>query len=115
MTKRAIQLGDGSKTSLRQYVHAWRTILTLDPNTWLNRCPNGWGGTAADALGQLRQGMHDRINRHLPNYGIGRKWSADWQRATIQAAHALNTPRLAIHWLPAHLKCRFEHRLAQND
>lgn len=56
----------------------------------------------------------NRINRHIPNYGRGRKWAPDWQRETLQAAGRLNTPRLVIDWLPRHLKARFADRLRCN-
>lgn len=109
--QRAITLGDGKKVSLGKYVSAWKTILALPPETFIGRCPDGWDGRASDALRQLRAGMHDRINRHDPSFGKGRKWSNDWQRETLQAAARLNTPRLIIDWLPPHLKERFGHRL----
>ncbi|RWQ35826.1 MAG: hypothetical protein EOS20_17280 [Mesorhizobium sp.] len=109
--KRAVTLGDGRKVSLAAYVAAWKKCLALHPSTPVGRCPDGWDGRASDALAQFRSGMHDRINRHLPHYGKGRKWSSDWQRETMQAAARLNCPRLAIDWLPIHLKERFSHRL----
>ncbi|GHE73023.1 hypothetical protein GCM10019059_35800 [Camelimonas fluminis] len=115
MAQRTLRLGDGSQVPLQRYTKAWRTILRMPPDTWLLRCPNGWPGTAEDALWQLRHGMHDRINRHIPGYGRGRKWSDDWQRETMQAAHNLNTPRLIIDWLPTHLKTRFHGRLRQSN
>ena len=113
-SKRYITLGDGRACGLGTYVKAWRAILTLPERQWLVRCPDGYGGTASDALRQLRDGMHDRINRHIPGYGKGRKWDSDWQRTMTQSAHALNTPRLIIDWLPADLKARFAYRLRVN-
>jgi hypothetical protein len=69
-------------------------------------------GTAEEALQEFRFGLHDRINRRLSWYGRGRKWESDWRRHALQAALQLNAPRLAIHWLPPHLKARFAHRLS---
>lgn len=112
MTLRCIVLGDGRRVPLRAYVAGWRKALDLPPTVWVPKTPSGWGGTAGDAVREFRDGLHDRINRHLPWYGKGRKWEGDWQRETLQAALALNTPRLAIHWLPPHLKKRFWHRLS---
>lgn len=114
MTARAIKLGNGRRIGLGAYVAAWRTLRTMAPDTWIPTCPDGWSGTAADALAQCRAGMHDRINRHIASYGRGRKWAPDWQRETLQAAGRLNTPRLIIDWLPMHLKTRFAHRLRCN-
>lgn len=111
MSPRYIILGDGKPVTLASYVEAWRYCRAADPATFLRRTPNGWPGYAGEALAQFRGGLHDRINRHLPGYGTGRKWSDDWQRETLQAASRLNTPRLIIDWLPPHLKGRFSHRL----
>lgn len=113
---RYITLADGRKIGLGKYVAAWRTCLQLPPETHIGRGISGFGQSAGEALSDLRYGLHDRINRHIPGYGRGRKWHADWQRAALQASHALNTPRLAIHWLPADLMRipRFRDRVAQS-
>jgi hypothetical protein len=58
--------------------------------------------------------MHDRINRHIPGFGIGRKWDQDWQRQTCHAANLLNMPRVIIDWLPPEYRTRFAHRLRCN-
>ena len=115
MTQRYITLGDGRKCGLGTYVKAWKTLLALDPSTYIGRCPDGLDGRASDALRQLRAGLHDRINRHDPAYGVGRKWSSMWQRETLQAAARINCPRLSIDWLPGHLKGRFAHRLRDHQ
>ena len=112
MTIRVITLGDGRQVRLGTYVNAWTTCKKIAPHAWLPCTPGGWPGTAEDALQEFRAGLHDRINRRLPWYDKGRKWDSDWQRETLQAAIRLNTPRLAIHWLPPHLKARFAHRLS---
>lgn len=87
----------------------------LEPSTPVNPCPDGWHGRASDALQQFRAGMHDRINRHAPGFGAGRKWASGWQRETMQAAARLNTPRLIIDWLPDHLRGRFAYRMRGVD
>jgi len=48
-------------------------------------------------------------------YSKMRKLSSDWQRAVTQAAYALNSPRLVIHWLPVELRKRFAHRLFDRE
>ena len=111
---RYVTLGNGRKVSLGSYVAAWRRCLSMNAAFQVACCPDGYSGSAADALEQFRDGMHDRINKHLPNYGRGRKWSNDWQRETLQAAYRLNTPRLIIDWLPRHLADRFADRLRCN-
>ena len=116
-TKRYITLGGGRQVGLGTYVRAWRTVLTAPPSARFAgsprdpRCP----ADRAQTLREFREGLHDRINQHLPWYGIGRKWDDDWQRATYQAAIALTTPRLIIWWLPHWLNARFANRLADRD
>jgi len=66
---------------------------------------------ASEILTALRDGMHDRINRHIPKYGEGRKWDHDWQRAAMQCANFVNTPRLIVRWVPQDLKARLAHRI----
>lgn len=111
MSKRYITLADGRRIGLGRYVEAWRQCLALDPRTWIGRGVDGWGQPAGEALVDLRRGMDDRINRHLPWYGRGRKWDYQWQIETWRAARDLNTRHLVIRWLPPWLKERFSHRL----
>lgn len=112
--KRYITLGDGRKIGLGKYVAAWKQCLALEPGTFIGKGVNGWGQTAGEALRDLREGLHDRINRHDPAYGKGRKWDTNWYREMVRAAHALNTPRLIVDWLPADLSARFSYRLREN-
>lgn len=110
--RHTIGLPDGRSVSVREYVRSWRVLRTLSPD----RLVNGfywYPETASIILRALRVGMHDRINRHLPGYGIGRKWDPNWQAEMRRAANDLNCPRLVIHWLPPDLRSRFAHRLAQ--
>lgn len=113
MSKRYIVLGCGRKIGLGRYVAAWKTCLDLDPGARIGRGVDGCGQTAGEALRDLREGLQDRINRHLPGYGKGRKWSSDWQRAMSQAAWQVNRPRRILHWLPADLMkiARFKERV----
>ena len=108
--KRVIVLPNGKAVSLACYTARWKAVKAAPADAEIR----GWDHfptPAADVLRELRFGMHDRVNRRDPAYGVGRKWDADWQRETAHAARALNQPRLAIHWLPAWLKPRFGRRL----
>ena len=73
-----IVLPNGRKCRLGTYARAWKALLAAAPNSM-------WPGfdyfpeTAAHILGKMRYGLHDRINRHIPNYGLGRKWDHDYQ------------------------------------
>ena len=56
----------------------------------------GFDDVAADASDILRRivaGVHDRINRRAAGYGIGRKWSADYQAALRRDARAIREYR----------------------
>ena len=96
-----VTLADGRKIGLGKYVAGWRTCRELPPDTWIGKGVSGWGQTAGEALADLRRGLEDRLNRHLPGYGVGRKWSSDWYFATWNASRAINNPRLIVRWLPA--------------
>lgn len=113
MTGRYVTTGDGRRIGLGSYVRAWRTVMAAPPDAPFDRslCER-YPDNAASILQQFRDGMHDRINRHTPGYGRGRKWSDDYQRAMAYSARLLNTPRLRLHWLPADLRIRFAARLA---
>lgn len=100
---KVVALGCGRRIGLGHYVKAWKACLALSAGTSVGRGVSGYGDTAGEALAELRRGLHDRINRHLPWYGKGRKWSHDWERAMGIGARALNTPRLIIRWLPEDL------------
>lgn len=105
-----IQLPNGRRVTVGEYVRSWRALKTLP----LNRLVARWDhiDTPAGAiLAKIAYGVHDRINRHIPWHGRGRKWDEDWQRAMIQASIRLNQPRLIIDWLPQDFTRRFAHRL----
>jgi hypothetical protein len=112
---RVIRLGCGRTIGLGAYVRAWKTCLVLGPNTPIGRGVDGWGQSAGEALRDLRKGLDDRINRHLPWYGKGRKWDHDWWCSMRRAANELNHPRLVIRWLPADLMKvpRFRERVEE--
>lgn len=115
--KRYVTLGDGRAVGLGNYVKAWKTALSAPADARFKGKPSdptGWMGgyDRAEVLREFRDGLHDRINRHIPDYGKGRKWDRDWFWMMWRAARDLNTPRLAIHWLPPELRERFEHRMA---
>ena len=102
-TKRYVTLGCGRQIGLGRYVAAWKQCLALPPKTSVGPGISGWGQNAGEALADLRAGLDDRINRHLPWHGKGRKWDSDWQRGMTQAAQQINAPRLIVRWLPPDL------------
>lgn len=110
--RHVIRLPNGNRVSLATYVDSWRTLKTLAPDASV-RGFDHFGMAAKDILRDLIGGMHDRINKHDPAYGKGRKWDAGWQIEMRRAARDLNHPRLAIHWLPTDLRGRFADRLRE--
>ena len=111
--KRTITLPNGRAVALGEYVRSWKRLQQLPSSCQVahwSHFPN----TAGQILAEIRFGIHDRINRHLPGYRRTRKWDPDWQRITSYSARLLNTPRLVIDHLPPHLHPRFAHRLRQN-
>ena len=114
--RRYVTLGDGKRVSLGSYVRVWRFALGLPTGTPLSRdLQDRWPSERETVVRQFRAGMHDRISRHLPWYGRGRKWCHDWQRAATQCAAAVNTPRLIVRWVPRDLRARLQHRLWQGE
>jgi len=107
----AITLPNGRHCRLGVYLRAWRTLKTLPTAALVDGFTHGPVPPAL-VLAELQRGIHDRINRHVPGFGKGRKWDWVWQSETLRAAIKLNTPRLAIHWLPVWLRARFAGRLA---
>ena len=113
----AVRIPSGRLVSLGAYVAGWRKVAALaatDPDARVH----GWDYFAEDAwrvLRDLRDGMHDRINRHIAGYGIGRKWDADWQRAARHCANEVNHPRLIVRYVPPDLRARLAHRIHRED
>jgi hypothetical protein len=101
--------------TLGQYLRAWKAVLASPAGSEFrySLC-SPWPASREVILKEFSEGVHDRINRHIPGYGVGRKWSSDWQREAQHAANWLNHPRLIIDWLPTWLKERYAHRLRRN-
>ena len=114
MSARYVTLGDGRRIGLGAYVAAWARCKQLPGETRVMRCPDGLSGTVGDALRQLRAGMHDRINRHVPGYGVGRKWADGWFWEAKRFSDQINTPRLIVRWAPADFRKRFAERLEES-
>jgi hypothetical protein len=110
----------GRDHRLGAYINAWRMVKSAPEGALFNeslRLERWTGGhcTREEILQQYSDGVHDRINRHIPWYCEGHKWDSEWQWETHIAARQLNTPRLHIHWLPPWLRARFKHRITSNE
>lgn len=107
---RVIRLPNGRLVGLGRYVAAWKALLGMGPDEPVKGFDH-FTMTAAEVLAAMREGLADRINQHARGYGLGRKWSSDWQRAAYLTAHEVNTPRLIVRWAPVDLRARLAHRI----
>lgn len=92
-----ITLPNGRSVRLTSYLNAWRALLDMTPEVRRGRCFIGWSDVAEDGEGILeamRRGLHNRINRHIRGYGMGKKWSADYFYAARRDAQVVNSRRV---------------------
>ena len=102
--RRYITLGDGTHVTLAAYSAAWRACTAAAPGTEFRRGLCGYGSrTREEILGEFRDGVHDRINRHAPGFGAYR------------TAREVNTPRLAVRWVPRDFEARLRHRVRRYE
>lgn len=114
---RVITLGSGASFTLGAYATAWKRArqAMLDGVPALNAdlvgASHQFRNPTEVVLRQFRDGMQDRINRHDPAFGKGRKWTPDWQFAARRVAEFANAPQRERnrHWreqraLPPDLK-----------
>ena len=107
-TVHLITLPNGRDVTVGEYARSWRMLKTLPPDRLVERFSH-FPETAAEILREIGRAVHDRINRHIPGFGRGRKWSQDWERAAIQTAIRVNQPRLVIDWLPQDFRRRLAY------
>ena len=110
MAQQVIRLPNGKLVSVACYVASWRTLKGLAPHVDV-RGFDHFPEPAGRVLSSLRAGMHDRINRHVPGYGVGRKWSGDWFWSVYRTARDLNGTRVRLSWVPVEFKSRLAHRV----
>lgn len=110
---RRLCIGTATGTvTLGAYVSAWRKVKGAKPGTTWNHSPcSHCPSTREEILREFSFGLHDRISRHIPGFGYGRKWSSDWFFSALRTAHAANTPRLIVR--PMTVPFEFRARLAQ--
>ena len=110
VTRRYVTLPNGRRCGLGVYVKAWKALLTLS----LDARIEGWDHgpvSVRSVLHDLRRGMHERINNHVPEYGCGRKWQIDWYYDALNCARSVNTQRRIVRWVPKEFRTRLAHRL----
>jgi hypothetical protein len=109
-TTRIITIPSGRQVTIGVYVKGWKAAKVLPSD----RLVKGWDifdVPAGEVLEDIRDGIHDRINRRLAWYGKGRKWALEYQGELSYASRQVNQPRMTIDWLPNDLKVRLAHRL----
>src|SRR5690242_7005058 len=72
-----IRLPNGRRCTVATYVAAWRKLKEIPAGSSVAGFDH-FPDDAGRILRQIRAGMHDRINRHDPVYGRGRKWDSNW-------------------------------------
>jgi uncharacterized protein YfbU (UPF0304 family) len=87
-----IRLPNGRSCSIARYVAAWRTLRDMKPNARVEGF-DYFMSEACDVLRRMREGMHDRINKHDPAYGKGRRWSEQWQTSMRRDCNAVRDYR----------------------
>lgn len=101
------------RVSLASYLSVVRAAK-LHPLTQFRTSLRSWAPSSGEQIvREFRDALHEKISRGMPGYGVGRKWSEDWQTETRRAAWGLNQPRVVIHWLPPWLRDRFGHRMPE--
>ena len=107
-----IRLPNGKSCSVAKYVAAWKELKAMHPTEQVYGF--GWfpqqGG---EVLKAMRDGLTDRINRHDPSFGKGRKWKEDWQRGADRIASNINGRRIVTYrnHCPKELQAKLAHRL----
>jgi hypothetical protein len=70
--------------------------------------------TGEEWLRWFRGRVQEKVSATIPGYGKGRKWDDMWQIEAQRTARAVNTPRLAVRWIPTEFRPRLSHRLMQD-
>ncbi len=112
---RVISLPNGRAVTLSAYARAWRKVRELPPAANVS----GWGHfptPAGEIAAVMRAGLLDRINRHRPGYGIGRKWDDAWQWEAWRLSRSLREGvRVYPSQCPRELRARLAHRLTNRE
>jgi hypothetical protein len=117
MSNLCVVLPNGKPVSLACYVTSWRAIRALPPTATVTGFDH-WPTPAATILRELRHGIHDRINKHDPRYGGGRKWEPIYQLSLARDARRLHdiARRVRVYQIETpELARRFAHLLARHD
>src|SRR4051794_18479032 len=119
MASHIIRTASGSVT-LAQYCDAWRRVIA-SPAGAIFKSSLMWvfnPTSREEILREFREGVNDRINRHIPGYGRGRNWSEREQTGLMRDARRLQdmARRIRVYQFETALATRrFGHLLARYD
>lgn len=102
-----VTLPNGRKVSVGEYVRSWKTLKTLDPKTKVSGFSDG-GDAAAVILYRLQYGIHDRINKHVPGYNVGRNWTPEIYYENVRLSRETRG-RNSVRNIPARFRERLSH------
>lgn len=113
-----IVLPNGRRCGVGRYARAWVALLAMAPESL---CPgfDHFPEPAREILAAMHGGLADRINRHLPWYGRGRKWKSDYQIALWRDSRAVRDRverRVRVYQFETiEARSRFSHLLAERE
>ena len=113
---RCIVLGTGQRVTLGEYARAWRACLEAPATATFRSClRDRWPAPRDVVLGQFREGLEERISRHLPWWEQGRNWSSDYEREMRHLADRVNGRRVVrLRDVPRRLRARLRHRISED-
>jgi hypothetical protein len=119
MTHRYITLPSGAAVTLGHYVCAWKILRAANQQQLHHGFfARGEQATAATILAAMRLGAQDRINRNIPGFGKGRKWTDEYQMQQLRDSFRLAAiqQRVRIYQFETpEFRRRFGHLLARHD
>lgn len=117
MSARYVTLPNGRQCGLGRYVAAWKALKAADPSALFP----GFGHfpeRAESILCAMRGGLSERINRHIPGYGKGRRWDHDYYVRLWRDSRRLQdmARRVRVYQFETNeARSRFAHLLAHRD
>lgn len=101
--------------SVGEYARAWVRVRATPVGAVFRSGLTHWGPvTREEILRDFSAGLHERINRRIPGYGAGRRWSDDYEVDARRVARAL-AARVRVHRndVPVDLRARLAGRLSE--
>jgi hypothetical protein len=115
MRTASLQFPSGLSIDVRAFLRAWQTLRSIPDKdlrgmTLRNFTERGRGASYVTVKRWMSDQLHARINRHIPAYGCGRKWSDRWQSECTRAARCANNSSQPLARVPKDFAGRLAHR-----